>query len=205
MVDLSGFLKLERTIEEENFTFYNLKFQVEDNTALHLFALDERALKLILEYYKDNKKEYLWSIIMKNNQDKTPIEITIDYDRPRCTDLMLTYVSYLREGNFSRPIYKIFPHLISIGYKSFHEFLNTCLYQTVQMKMIKYLLLPKNEDVFMSAHPSCLLDRDFFDKYSKHGSEAKKLREREMELAKLQRKHKNSNKNKNKSKIDNNE
>ena len=58
------------------------------------------------------------------------------------------------------------------------------------MKMVKYLHLPKDEDTFMSAHSSCLLDKDFFEKYTERGGEAKQLREKEMELAKIRRKKK---------------
>ena len=56
------------------------------------------------------------------------------------------------------------------------------------MKNIKYLSLKDNSDIFMTAHSSCLLDRHFFEKYTKQGSKEKKLREKEMELIKQQRK-----------------
>ena len=144
---LSYYFQGYSVIKEGNFTFFNIKFQLEGNTALHLFALDEDVLKLILEYYLKNKQEYLWSIVMKNFEGKTPLDITIEYDSPRCTNLLLTYLWNLRDGNFSRQIYHIFPTLLERGLKSFHDFLDTCLYQTVQMKNIKYLSLKDNDDI----------------------------------------------------------
>ena len=65
IVYLSKYLTHKNTINDNEFSFFNIKFQVEENTPLHLFALDEKSLRLILEYYKENWREYLWSIIMK--------------------------------------------------------------------------------------------------------------------------------------------
>ena len=40
----------------------------------------------------------------------------------------------------------------------------------------------------MSAHSSCLLGKDFFDRYTESGGESKKFREKKKELAKIKRK-----------------
>ena len=125
---------------------------------------------------------------MKNHEGKTPLDIAIEFDSPKCTDLLLTYLWHMKDGNYSRQIYKIFPLLLEKGLSSFHEYLDTCMYQTVQMKQVKYLSLGSSEDVFKTAHSSCLLDRHFFEMYTKQGKEEKKLREIEIELIQQQKK-----------------
>ena len=125
---------------------------------------------------------------MKNHEGKTPLDIAIEFDSSKCTNLLLTYLWKIKGGNYSRQIYKIFPYLLEKGLSSFHEYLDTCLYQTVQMKEVKYLSLDSSEDVFMTAHFSCLLDRHFFEMYTNQGKEEKKLREMEMELIRHQKK-----------------
>ena len=172
---------------EKKFSIYDIDFQIEGNTPIHLFVFDYESLKLVLEYYLQNKPDYLWSIVIKNNQGKTPFDITIEYDMPKCTDLLLTYICYLRDGNYSRQIYKIFPILLAKGYKAFNKYLDSWMYQTMQMKNTKYLTLDSNEDIFMIAHSNCLLDRNFFEKYTYHGGKQKKLREKRIKLLNQQK------------------
>ena len=178
VVSLTSYLSGKAIIEEGNFTFFNVKFQIDGNTALHLFALNESALKLILEYYLQNKPDFLWSAVMKNKQGKTPLDITIEYDSPRCTNLLLSYLWNLKNWNLSGQIYKQFPTLLARGLKTFHEFLNAWFYQTLQMKNIKYLALKSNEDVFMTAYSGCLLDNQFFEKYTDQSRIKRKLAEK---------------------------
>ena len=178
VVSLTSYLSGEAIIDDGNFTFFNVKFQIDGNTALHLFALNESALKLILEYYLKNKPGFLWSAAMKNKQGKTPLDITIEYDSPRCTNLLLSYLWNRKNGNLSSQIYKLFPALLARGLKPFHEFLNTWFYQTLQMKSIKYLALKSNEDVFMTAYSGWLLDSKFFEKYTDQSRIKRKLAEK---------------------------
>ena len=90
------------TIINGNFALPDINFQFEGNTVLHLFAHNEDALKIILEYYLQNKPEYLCSIVMKNHEGKTPLDIAIEDDNLKCTNLLLTYLWNRQEGNFSR-------------------------------------------------------------------------------------------------------
>ena len=122
------------------------------------------------------------SIVLKNNQGLTPLDIAIKYDYPKCVNLLLEYLCNLKDGNYSRQIYHLFPTLMEKGYSSFYRFLDSWMYQTAQMKNIKYLSLGNKDDVFMTAHSNCLLDRHFFEKYTQHGGEQKKLRDREIAL-----------------------
>lgn len=125
IVSLQRYLDHNDEIQEGNFSYQNIKFQVEGNTALHLFALDERSLRIILEYFEENKKEYLGAILMKNELGKTPIDITIENDSPKNTDLLFQYLSRIEQGSFSKQIFTRFPDLLQSGMKSFHDYLDT--------------------------------------------------------------------------------
>ena len=75
---------------------------------------------------------------------------------------MLKAIANLDEGSYSSQIYKEFQKLIIRGGSSFLEYLDTCTFQTIQMKNMKKLSLssPNKEKIF-AAHSSCLLDHHF--------------------------------------------
>lgn len=50
------------------------------------------------------------------------------------------------------------------------------------MSSMKYLNMKSSEDTVIIAHSSCILDKHFFETYTKTGSEEKKLQERQLEL-----------------------
>lgn len=181
-ISLTNYLTGEERIEEGRLTKQALKFQINGNTILHLYALDTAALSIILDFMEENKKEYLNSILMKNQKGVSPLDITIDNDSPKNTDLLLVALSKLSEANYSSQLYTKFPKLLQMELKSFHKYLGSCTFQTVQMRNIRYLSLKEDKDMLIVAHHSCILDRDFIEKYTTLGNSNREIRERQREI-----------------------
>ena len=175
-------LKSLENIEEKDLSVADIKFQYEGNTIIHMFCLDARNLKIVLDFILENKKEYLNAILMKNDKGFTPLDLSIHYDSRKTTDLLLRYLSHLTEGAYSRQIYMKFPELLKFNLASFHEYLGTCTFQTSQMKNIKFLSLKEDSDQIRVAHSTCVLNRDFFEKHTTEGIQQKKLREKVRKL-----------------------
>lgn len=187
-VSLTRYLRGEDIIEEGQLTVHNLKFQIEGNTCLHLFALDTDALALILEFLEENRKDYLNGILMRNFAGFTPLDMTVDKDSPRNTDMLLVSLSKLDEANYSDQLYKKFSQLLQMELKSFHSYLASCRFQTVQMQNSRYLSLKEDKEVLIVAHHCCILDRNFIEKYTTIGNANKEIREKQLEILEKERK-----------------
>ena len=81
--------KNDRALNKSNIMLDKIRFQVDGSTILHLYALDFNMLKLVLDFFEDHEEWYLNCILMKNNQGKTPLEITLENDSPKNASLML--------------------------------------------------------------------------------------------------------------------
>ena len=128
-------------LNSNNITLERIHFQVDGNTSIHFFALDYDTLNLILEYFDLNKQEYLLGILMKNSEGKSPIDIALDNESPRNVELLLRKLTLFKNGKFSSLFYDRFNELLDMNLKAFHEYLNSWLFQTIQMKMTRYLKL----------------------------------------------------------------
>ena len=122
---LNNFLRENKEIREEDINLANVKFQIEGNTIIHMTCLEVEHLKIVLEYLEKHKKEYLIAILMENDNGKTPLDITIENDSPKTTDLLLKTLSQLEEGSYSQQFFDKFPKLLEMKLNSFHEFLNS--------------------------------------------------------------------------------
>ena len=153
------------TITDLNINLERIRFQVDGNTSLHFFALDYNTLNLILNYMEANRPEYLTSIVMKNNNNKSPLDITLDNESPRNTELLLRKLALFKDSSLSSLFYDRFNELLGMNIKAFLEYLDSCLFQTIQMKATKYLKLKSDKDPWLVTHSSCLIDEVFIDKY----------------------------------------
>lgn len=187
-VSLQRYISLEDRIEPGLLAKHNLKFQIDGNTIFHLFALDTQSLNLICEYLEENKKDYLNGILMKNYEGETPLDITINNDSPKNTDIMLRSLSKIKEAKYSEQFYKRFSELLGMELKSFHHYLESCRFQTVQMQNTKYLALKDNIDLLVIAHNTCVLDQNFIEKYTKIGHSDRELRQKQKEILAKERK-----------------
>ena len=164
-------------ITEENINLERIRFQIDGNTSLHYYALEYDTLSLILEYMEAHRPEYLTAILMKNNKGKSPLDITLDNESPKNTELLLRKLKMFMSSSLSILFYNRFNELLAMNITAFHEYLDSCFFQTVQMKATKYLKLRKNKDPWLVPHSSCLIDEVFVDKYCL--SEEKKTLEME--------------------------
>ena len=187
-ISLTNFLTGDTRIEDNRLTKQAAKFQINGNTILHLYALDYAALTTILDFLEENKKEYLNAILMKNFEGVSPLDITIDNDSPKNTDLLLVALSKLNEANYSMQLFTKFPKLLQMELTSFHKYLGSCVFQTVQMRNTQFLSLKEDRDVLIVSHHSCILDRDFIEKYTTLGNSNREIRERQKEILEMERK-----------------
>ena len=164
------------TITPENINLERVRFQVDGNTSLHFYALDYDKLALILDYMETHRIEYLTSILMKNYKGKSPLDITLDNESPKNAELLLRKLALFKDTSLSHLFYDRFAELLSMNIKAFHEYLNSCVFQTIQMKATKYLKTKKDKNPWLVPHSSWLIDEVFIDKYCQ-SDEKKKLEE----------------------------
>ena len=102
---------------------------------------------------------------MKNNRGKSPLDITLDNESPKNTELLLRKLALFSDSSLSVLFYDRFSELLAMNLTAFHEYLDSCFFQTVQMRNIKYLKLKNNSDPLLLSHSSCLIDEVFVDKF----------------------------------------
>lgn len=157
----------EIQINQDNINLERIRFQIDGNTSLHMYALEYDTLTLILDYMQDHKPEYLTAILMKNGKNKSPLDITIDNESPKNTELLLRKLTLFKDESMSILFYNRFNELLAMNITAFHSYLDSCFFQTVQMKSIKYLKLKNADFPLMVPHSSCLIDEVFIDKFCK--------------------------------------
>ena len=118
-----------------------------------MYALEYDTLTLILEFMETYKPEYLTAILMKNGKNKSPLDITLDNESPKNTEVLLRKLIGFKDENMSILFYNRFNELLAMNITAFHDYLDSCFFQTVQMKGIKYLKL-KNSVPLMVSHSS---------------------------------------------------
>ena len=123
--NLDNILQKKEKLTEDNISFEKIKFQIEGNTILHLFALNFNCLSFIINFIIEYNKKYLTMILVKNKQNISPLDITIENESPRCTELMLRSISLLGSGSYSSLIYERFDKLLGMNLKAFYEYLDS--------------------------------------------------------------------------------
>ena len=133
-------------INEASITNQYGGFQIKGNSIFHMYSLNADKLSLLIEYFTENNPQALKSLLIRNFEGKTPLDISMSQDSTKTTDLMLKAIANFDEGSYSGQIYKEFPKLIIKGLNSFLDYLDTCTFQTVQMKNMKYLALRNTDE-----------------------------------------------------------
>ena len=150
----------ERT-ENDKLSAHQMLIQIEGNTILHLYSVDFIPLSLMLSYMEKRKPNMLNSILMKNNKGQTPIDLAIKFESMKTINLLLLYLAKLKDASFSRLLQSKFNKLLSMNLISFHSYLDSCFFQTIQMKGIKFLDLKQDYEKQVFTHKSCLIDESF--------------------------------------------
>lgn len=120
---LQKFLDGNFKLTEENITLDKIKIQIDGNTMLHLFCIDHKYLGIVMRFMEDHFSDGLASILMKNHNNETPLDLAIKYESFKTTELLLGYLSMLDERAYSRLI-KI-PELLEMNILSFHRYLDS--------------------------------------------------------------------------------
>lgn len=143
-----------------------IKSQVDGHSILHLICLEERKLKLVLDYFAKFKPEYLSLIVAHNHNGNSPLSIATKNRNMNTTSMLLEYLSNIANESYSQNLFKLFPDLIEMNLKSFHLYLETCLFKTAQMENTSYLNLKKRKEEITFLSNSCILDQSFYEEYT---------------------------------------
>ena len=163
---LENLLKDPDSLDESSITTQHGGFQIRGNSIFHMYSLNADKLSLLIKYFTETNIQVLKAIMVKNLEGKTPLDIAISQDNQKTMDLMLKAISNFKELIYSRQFYKDIPKLISKGQSSFLGYLETCTFQTVQMKNMEFLHLPNQNSKVLTthSHSSCILDSYFLSK-----------------------------------------
>ena len=107
------------------------------------------------------------NILLENNQGKSPLEIAIEGESPKCVDIMLNLLSNVTHNRNSKLLSKWFSKLLEFNLKSFYDYLESCTIQTNEMKNIKNLNLKSNMSNLILPHHCSLIESVFIEKYWK--------------------------------------
>jgi hypothetical protein len=132
---------------------------------IHYFALDSDILPLILDYMEENRPGYLMGILMPNNQGRSALDITIENESPKNTELLLLKLLNFPDQKLSHLFYDKFAVLFKMNIKAFNLYLNTCFFQTSQMKFIKQLQFSSKLDPLMLPYHTAIIDQTFVDRF----------------------------------------
>jgi len=99
--------------------------QINGNTIVHLYSIDYSPLKIMIEFMKENKQFMLTSILMKNSNHETPIDVALKFESQKTVNLLLSSLAELRDGSYSRLISNKFNALFDMNLVSFHEYLDS--------------------------------------------------------------------------------
>jgi hypothetical protein len=141
-----------KMITKRNINLERIRFQIDTNTALHFFALDYDTLGLILDFMEDNYPGYLNAILMKNKRGKSPLDMAIDGLSPKNTELMLKKLLRFADQSLSHLFFGRFNELLKMNIKAFNLYLDSCFFQTIQMKTTKNLQFKSAEDPLLVSH-----------------------------------------------------
>lgn len=122
---IDNFYAQKETLNEENIYLERIKFQIDGNTILHLFALEFDILNVILNFFEEYRPDYLSMILMKNHSLVSPLDIAIEYDRQKNVELLLTKLSVLKDGSYSHLMYTKFPKLLAMNLRAFYDYLES--------------------------------------------------------------------------------
>ena len=67
---------------------------------------------------------------MKNLNNDSPLDIAIENDSPRNTEIMLRYMLQFESLNLSKLFVDKFPALLEMNLPAFNDYLKTCSFRT---------------------------------------------------------------------------
>ncbi|CAI2364011.1 unnamed protein product [Moneuplotes crassus] len=181
---LDGYLQNGPNITKNNINLERIRFQVDNNTMIHYFALEYDTLTLILDYMEQHKAGYLTAILMPNKNGKSALDITIEKESPKNTEALLIKILQFNDQKLSHLFADKFSQLVKMNIKAFNQYLNSCFFQTIQMKSIDNLQFKDKSDPVLVGHNCCMIDNNLIDTHCSN------LAKRVLELEKIVRENK---------------
>lgn len=171
----------------DNIHYEKVIYYLDGHTAVSDYNLKNEMLELILDLFEE-QRIYYSMLLMKNSDNKNPIEVAIDNNSPRTVELLLNHLMKLQEFNLSRSLYKRFIDLFKLKIRAFDKFLDVSFFQTPQMLTIKKLKLnsSNNDQPFLEANNTSLLDSNFEKRFVVGGTKKKRVREKKIKKEKTQ-------------------
>ena len=99
------FFKGQATYNTPN-SFRAASFNINHETALHMYASDLEKLNQILEVFEESEQPmYFAFILLRNRKGKSPLDIALDQESPRCVEAMLLSLANLNHLHISRTVF----------------------------------------------------------------------------------------------------
>ena len=125
VISLDNYIKNGHSITKNNINLERIRFQVDNNTMIHYFALEYETLSLILDYMEENKAGYLTAILMPNIFGKSALDITIENESPKNTELLLIKLLQFNDQKLSHLFSDKFKLLMKMNIKAFNQYLGS--------------------------------------------------------------------------------
>jgi hypothetical protein len=184
VVKLQSHLAKQIKFEEGKFNKEDIDFIVQNKSVFHLYALNEEKLKPIVDYFVENNPEYLVGIVTQNKGEKenSPIEIAKRGGNVATIKIFLEALAQIGKDHVSNTFYTKLPDMIKDGIKPVQSFLETCTFQTVQMKNMVYLSMKKSGDTILIPHSSCIISNSFLNAHTNLQKDDRTLKKTQVQL-----------------------
>jgi len=111
------------------------KFQINQENIFHLIAINFKMLTAMRTLVSKKEQrgdrnavfEYL-SLLVKNSQYKTPLDIAVANESPKCIEIMLNMLNEMPDYNFGKLTDHHFNKFFEMGTKVFDDFLGNCFF-----------------------------------------------------------------------------
>ena len=146
---------------------------------------DYDKLKAVLDIFETTPLYYIM-LVLENSQGKSPLQLAIDNNSARIIEMMLNCLLKLGHFSLSRKIFTNFSTLFKMNLRSFEKYLNTCYFETEQMRSINKLDLPESQGTIREHFACSILDVEFYKKYGVPDKDGKVYGKEENEVKKNQ-------------------
>ena len=105
-----------------------LRFQIDGSSSLHYFALSPEDLSVIMDFFEEERVEYLLGLLSKNRYGLSPLHIAVANEAPKSVEIMLSKISLFNDLQLSSIFFELFPKLFEMKLVPFNEYLETCFF-----------------------------------------------------------------------------
>jgi len=136
------------------------KYFINRNSVITDHDTDYEQLKVILEMLKQDPI-YLTAIVLPDMKGESPMMKAINKNAPKTVELYLKYLVELPDFKLSKSFSHKFDNLFEMGIIGFKDYLDSCYFQTGQMKMLTRVYDYDIDRAVMSSSNSSVLTGKF--------------------------------------------